>query len=78
MQADEQVVGPAEGSSTGFMLFQFLPLGQNGRFQAAYQEALQTSGGTRLVDVTIWESWFWAYIGNGYTFHVTGTAVKSK
>lgn len=78
VQADEEVVGRAEGSAGGFMLLQLIPIMQNTRFERAYQEALQTSGGTRLVDVTVWESWYWAYIGNGYTFHVAGTAVRKR
>ena len=45
---------------------------------AAYQQALTTSGGTRLIDITINERWFWAYILNGYSFEVTGTAVRPK
>jgi hypothetical protein len=74
----EEVIGPAEGASTGLMLFQFIPINQNKRFEKAFQNALENSGGTRLVDVTIQENWFWAYVLNGYRFKVTGTAVRPR
>jgi hypothetical protein len=60
------------------MLFQFIPITQNDRFVEAYREALVQSGGTRLVDVTIEERRFWAYVLNGYIFHVKGTGVVEK
>ena len=75
---NEQRLGTGEGSSTGIMLFQFIPINQNYRFVKAYQEALAQSGGTRLVDVTIEERWFWAWVLNGYIFHVKGTGVVEK
>lgn len=75
---NEQRLGTGEGSSTGIMLFQFIPINQNDRFVKAYQEALAQSGGTRLVDVTITERWFWAWLLNGYIFHVKGTGVTEK
>ena len=74
----ETVVGEAQGSSTGLMLFQIFPINQNDRFVSAYQNALDDSGGDRLMDVTISETWFWAYILNGYKFTVSGTAVRKK
>ena len=75
---NEKVIGPSEGSSTGIMLMGFIPILQNTRFQDAYAEAVQKSGGTRLTDITISEQWFWALILNGYTFNVHGTAVGNK
>jgi len=75
---NEQRLGTGEGSSTGIMLFQFIPINQNDRFVDAYRQALAQSGGTRLVDVTVTERWFWAWILNGYIFHVKGTGVTDK
>jgi len=77
VQQNEKIVGPAKGSSTGIMLFNFIPIVQNSRFRNAYQEALDSAGGTRLVDITIEERWFWAWVLNGYTFTVSGTAVNA-
>jgi len=37
---NEQRLGTGEGSSTGIMLFQFIPINQNDRFVNAYREAL--------------------------------------
>ena len=76
-QPNEVVVGQVEGKSTGIMLFQFIPIGQNQRFNVAYERALaQAPGATRLADVTVQENWFWAWILNGYMTTVSGTAVK--
>ena len=76
--ANEEVIGPVEGKSGGFMLFQVFPIGQNGRFENAYANALEKSGATRLVDVTMQEKWFWALVGNGYVFKVSGTGVRPR
>ena len=77
IQPNEQELGPAEGNATGIMLFQLIPIKQNQRFVQAYQQALESQpGATRLVDVEIQERWFWAWVLNGYSFTVRGTAVK--
>lgn len=70
------ILGESEGSSTGVMLFQFIPINQNARFDNAYQEAINKLGGTCLADPIIEEQWFWAWVLNGYTFKVKGTVVK--
>jgi hypothetical protein len=79
MRPSEELLGTASGSATGIMLLQLIPIGQNDRFTDAYQEALQSvPGATRLIDVTIQEDWFWAWLLNGYHFTLTGTAVRTK
>ncbi len=76
LEAGEVAHGQVTGESTGVMLFQIIPIGQNDRFQEAYERAmLSAPGATRLIDVTIQESWFWAWLLNGYNFKLTGTAV---
>jgi hypothetical protein len=73
----ETTLGEAEGESTGLMLFQVIPIGQNERFGVAYENALKKQpGATRIANATISENWFWAYILNGYSFKVKGLAVK--
>ncbi len=78
MAEDEKVIGPAVGSSQGLMILQAIPVGQNERFAEAYDRALASTGGTRLVDITITESWWSAFFVNGYTYEVKGTAVGKK
>ncbi len=73
---DYQVMGEGEGSSVGIMLFNIIPINQNDRFQKAYDEALQSKQGDRLLNPVIEEQWFWAYVLNGYIFKVKGTVVK--
>jgi len=71
-----QILGEGEGSATGIMLFQFIPIGQNDRFEMAYDRAVKSRGGDRLINPVITESWFWAWLLNGYTTTVKGTVVK--
>jgi hypothetical protein len=73
---DYEILGEGEGEATGIMLFQFIPIGQNDRFELAYERAVKSKGGDRLIDPVITEKWFWAWILNGYTTKVKGTVVK--
>ena len=76
---NEQVLGEASGSGGGVLLFWFIPIGQNDRFEDAYNEALQVHPGTtRLVNPTIQEQWVWALILGGFLTDVSGTAVGPK
>ena len=74
--SNAKVLGAAEGESTGIMLFQLIPIGQNDRFRNAYNDALSKLGGTCLTDPVIEEKWFWAYVLNGYSFKVKGTVIR--
>ena len=73
-----EVLGEGVGSATGLMLFQFIPIGQNERFRDAYNHAIKSKSGDDLINVEITETWFWAYILNGYVTTVKGTAIKYK
>ena len=75
---NEEIVGPVVGESMGIMLFQFIPIGQNERFGRAYDQALRQADATRLVNITIEEDWFWAWVLNGYTFRIRATAVRTR
>lgn len=76
MEYDE--LGEGVGTSTGIMLFQFIPIGQNNRFERAYQAAIDSKGGDQLLNPVVSERWFWAYILNGYTTTVKGTVIKFR
>ena len=79
LATNEQILGQTEGSSGGVLLFGFIPIGQNTRFENAYNQALQTQPGTtRLIGLTIKEQWFYAFILEGFNFQVKGTAVGLK
>lgn len=71
-----EVLGEGYGQATGIMLFNIIPIRQNQRFVRAYNAAVQSKGGDRLINLTIKEQWFWAYIMNGYITSVSGTVVK--
>jgi hypothetical protein len=72
------ILGEGEGSSVGIMLFQFIPIGQNTRFQEAYQDAVDSKKGDALLNPVISERWFWGYVLNGYITTVSGTVIKFK
>jgi hypothetical protein len=79
MGPNETALGEASGSSSGVLLFWFIPINQNGRFEDAYNEAIQVHPGTtRLVNPTITEQWFWALILGGFSTDISGTAVGPK
>jgi hypothetical protein len=73
---DYQILGQGEGEAVGIMLFNLIPIGQNDRFERAYDQAIQSKGGNRLIDPVISETWFWGFILNGYATKITGTVVK--
>jgi len=73
---DYQVLGAGEGGAVGFMLFGFIPIGQNDRFEKAYDEAVKSKGGNRLIDPVIEENWFWTPFGDGFVSKISGTVVK--
>jgi hypothetical protein len=73
-----EVLGEAEGTATGIMLFQFIPIGQNGRYQNAYRTAVESKGGDALLEPVIEERWFWAWLLNGYVTTVKGTVIRYK
>ncbi len=75
---NEKSLGQTEGVSSGKLLFFFIPINQNERFENAYKQAVQKAGATRLTDITISERWWWGYVINGYVFKVQGTAVAEK
>jgi hypothetical protein len=76
---NEKVIGQVEGSKAGAMLFQLIPIGQNGRFAEAYKQALLCApGATRIIDPKLEETWLWFYVLNVYDFKVSGTAVGPK
>ena len=73
-----EILGEGEGSATGLMLFNVVPVGQNTRFRDAYIYAVESKGGDALLNPVITEKWFWAYILNGYKTTVKGTVIKYK
>lgn len=73
-----EVLGDGMGRAVGVMLFQFIPINQNHRFEEAYNAAVSSKGGDKLLNPVISERWFWAWVLNGYSTTVRGTVVKEK
>lgn len=73
-----EVVGKGTETSTGIMLFNFIPINENNKIERATQQLISSKGGDTITDLTIRERWFWAYVLNGYKFDVEGTILKRK
>lgn len=73
-----EVLGKSKGSAGGFMLFQLIPIMHNTKIQRAYDQAVANLKGDDLINLTMSESWFWAYIGNGYRVNIEGDVIKYK
>jgi len=75
-------LGRVEGSACGMLgllatAYYFVPMGINGRYESAYEEALSKMPGARgLIDVTIREDWYWWVIGTARCVKITGEAIK--
>ena len=75
-------LGKATGAACGSLgIFgtstNFVPMGLNGRFERAYNNALESvPGATGLIDVTIQERWYWWFVGTARCVTVNGEAIK--
>ena len=75
-EGEYTVIGHGEATATGIMLFQFIPIGQNNRFSRAQNAAIERNGGDAMINTQVQESWFWAWVLNGYKTTVFGDIVK--
>ena len=58
------------------MFWDVFPLGVNGRFDNAYQEALGSVGGTHLIDVKVVDHWYYIpYVGHILSVRIEGKAI---
>lgn len=73
-----EVLGPATAKGRGFMVLNVIPVNQNNKIERAIESAIQSKGGDELIDISVQESWFWAYALNSYAVEVTGTVIKRK
>ena len=73
-----EVLGPASARGRGFMILNIIPVGQNNKIEHAVEKAIQSKGGDEMIDISVQESWFWAYVLNSYAVDVEGTILKKK
>ena len=60
--------------ATGFQLLLLIPIALNGRQAAAYEDLLAQAGDDVLSDITVTESWRYAFVGTMYTTTIEATA----
>ena len=73
-----EILGQGEETATGIMLLHFIPISHNNKIKRAIEKIKNDKHGDELIKITIKESWFWAYILNGYKVQVSGTVIKKK
>jgi hypothetical protein len=73
-----ETLGQAEIKTTGLMLFGFIPIQNNNKIERAANHILEERGGDEIVNISVTESWFWAYVLNGYQVKMAGTVVKKR
>lgn len=66
------------GEATGFQLMLFIPIAVNGRIANAYGNLLKEAGDDLITDVTVTESWQWAFVGTLYRTRIEATAHPRK
>ena len=71
-----ETLGQSMGHATGFILFDCIPIGQNGKFKTAYMRAIRNKVGDALLNPSIQEQWKWTPIGNIYQIIVRGEVIK--
>ena len=71
-------LGESSCKSCSFLLFGFIPIRFSVLPQRAYNCAVQSKNGDYLLNPTLSESWYWAYIGNLYCTKISGMVIKEK
>jgi len=70
-------LGEVEGTGGGLLLWALVPLGVNGRFDRAYQEALDSVGATHLTDVKVVDHWYYIpFLGIALSARTEGKAIQ--
>jgi len=73
------VLKDVEGTGGGLLFWGIIPLGVNGRFNNAYQEALGSVGGTHLIDVKVVDHWYYIpYVGMILSVRIEGKAIQCQ
>lgn len=60
--------------ASGFQLLLLIPIAVNGRQSNAYEALLKEAGDSVLTDITVTESWTYAFVGTIYTTTIEATA----
>ncbi|EPG74648.1 putative lipoprotein [Leptospira fainei serovar Hurstbridge str. BUT 6] len=57
---------PISAESCGFQLLLFIPIGINSRHGEAYAKLTSLAAGSKISDLRMEESWYYAFVGTGY------------
>ncbi len=74
-----KVLKNVEGSGGGLLLWGFIPLGVNGRFDNAYREALGSVSATHLIDMNVVDHWYYIPgLGCVLSVRIEGRAIQCE
>ena len=73
-----EIVGKGEMDATGLQIASVIPVQNTNKIERAVQRILDDHNGDELINISITESWWWAYVLQGYKVHIEGTVVKRK
>ena len=65
-----------EGSGAGFLFLHLIPMGSNERLVKAYEQAVNSKGGTHLLNPEVKDYWYYVYIGQIKITKVKGKVIK--
>jgi hypothetical protein len=74
--ATHTVLGQGKARACGGLLFNIIPIAWGDRVERARTKAIQSRGGTDLLDPVLQEQWYWAYVMDIHCADVSGTVIR--
>jgi hypothetical protein len=71
-----EIIGPATGSSSSFILFGFFKVTNPMSYNEAIEQAIRSQGGDNLIEVTSWLQRDIYIVGEVETLYVSGKVVR--
>lgn len=65
-------------TACGFQLFLFIPIGVNGRLEAAYSMLEAKAGSDFITDVEVQERWAYGFVGTSYCTELRAKAIRTR
>jgi hypothetical protein len=69
---------PISAEACGFQLLLFIPISINSRLETAYTDLLQKAGNDKIANLSIEESWKYAFVGTIYCTKLEAIAYQKS
>ena len=73
-----EALGEGTCRACSFLLFSYIPIAFSSMPYRAHYWAVNMKGGEYLIKPSVYESWYYAVVGNVYCTTVSGTVIKEK